>query len=157
MADCPVCTEKKTYEDENIAMLTAGSVTLVVPKQHYPIMEQTPDFIIEKMFIHANHTLLQMFEKGAQGANLIITNGVSAGQTLPHFAMQLIERKENDGLFPLWNPRKLDEETMGAIELKLKEACQNIGVWEEQPKPEEKKEEKTETNETYIKRYLRIP
>jgi histidine triad (HIT) family protein len=171
---CPICDlmkEKKgmLYEDEQIAIMlapkpaVAGHIILA-PKTHAAILEQVPDFVIGKLFDKANKVSIAVFETlGAEGTNIIANNGVAAGQNVNHFILNVLPRKENDGMSFAWQPRQLSEEEMSTIELKLKDESKNIGIFEkekpkpkEEKKPEKMKEEKEEEN-YLLKQLDRLP
>jgi histidine triad (HIT) family protein len=89
--------------------LAPGQIT-VVPTEHYTILEMVPNKILEKLFNVANKLSIVAFEVlGVQGTNIFIKNGLGANQTVPHFAVHIIPRKENDGLNLMWNPQELSE------------------------------------------------
>ena len=119
---------KKIYEDKDIlAVLDINGAnvghTFVIPKSHFTIMEQVPDDIIGKSFSIANKVSKTMFDTlNIQGTNLFVSNGVSAGQQVAHFLINVIPRKENDGINLQWTPKKLTEEEMSTMELQLKDA-----------------------------------
>src|SRR3989338_4382063 len=101
----------------------------VMPKNHYPIIEQVPDTEIGKMFQVSNKISTAIFESlGAQGTNVFVANGIPAGQTVAHFMINVIPRKENDGIGLQWVPKQLSEEEMSTVELKLKENMQGVAV-----------------------------
>ena len=95
---------KKVYDDENvIAVLDVNPANpghiLIMPKEHYSIMPQIPEEEIGHIFLVAkslSNTSLRALE--VQGSNIIVANGVVAGQRAQHFMVHLIPRKENDGL-----------------------------------------------------------
>lgn len=95
---------KKVYEDEHvIAILDVNPAnpghTLIMPREHYSIMPQIPDEEIGHIFnvVKAlSNTSLRALE--VQGSNIIVANGVAAGQRAQHFMVHLIPRKENDNL-----------------------------------------------------------
>ena len=175
MSTCPVCdviTQKKNlvYEDEKVcAFLPNNPVVpghlLVTSKQHTPILEQVPDFVIDQLFIKANKLSIALFESfGAEGTNMIIPNGPAAGQVFPHVLLHVIPRKINDNLPFLWQPKKASEEELTAIEEKLKEQTGSVGQFEREPKkpveiaPPTELPKETETGESYlIKQLRRIP
>jgi len=173
--DCPVCesihsNEKKLYEDDKVVALmskrpcTEGHV-IVMPKEHYPIIELVPDYIISHLFTVVNKISIAVFDAvSAQGTNILVNNGIAAGQEWAHFMVHIIPRKEGDELSFVWNPKQLSEEEMSTIELNFKEETKNIGVFEEEkPKPvsidKKKKEEvRIEEEENYmINQLRRIP
>jgi histidine triad (HIT) family protein len=115
----------------------------VVPKQHFPIFEQVPDKIVSKLFNISNKISTALFETlNIQGTNIFVTNGVSAGQSVAHFVINIIPRKEKDGINLQWTPRQLSEEEMSTVEIAVKDAAKNVGIQTE--KKEEKKPIKRE-------------
>lgn len=156
---------KKIYEDELVmAVLDVNGANpghcFLMPKNHYPIIEQVPDAEIGKLFQVSNKISSAIFESlGAQGTNLFIANGIPAGQTVAHFTINIIPRKENDGINLQWQPRQLGEEEMSTVELKLKEQTKNIGHFEkEREKPKihaTKQAVLSDEEEEYFSRQLR--
>jgi histidine triad (HIT) family protein len=124
----------KIYEDDLIlAVLDVNGANpghcFVIPKNHYPIIEQVPDQELENLFSVANKISSSIFEKlKVQGTNIFVANGIPAGQTVAHFLINVIPRQENDGINLQWKPKQLTQEEMSTVELKLKESIQNIGV-----------------------------
>ena len=109
---------EKIYEDKKIvAILKETAVThghvVVFPKKHYVIMEMVPDSLINYIFNVANKLRVAIFESlGVQGTNIIVQNGTGAGQKTPHFSVEIIPRREEDGLQLDWKPKQLLEEEM---------------------------------------------
>lgn len=170
--NCIVCQivgnkipSKKIYEDEFVmAVLDVNGANpghcFVMPKNHYPILEQVPDIEIGRLFQASNKISSAIFESlGVQGTNIFVANGIPAGQTVAHFTINVIPRKENDGINLQWQPRQLNEEEMSTVELKLKEQAKNIGHFEKEdkkpmahaPKPVALSEE----GEEYFERQMR--
>lgn len=124
----------KIYEDDLIlAVLDVNGANpghcFVIPKNHYPIIEQVPDQELANLFTVANKISSSIFENlKAQGTNIFVANGIPAGQTVAHFMVNVIPRKENDGVNMQWKPKQLTEEEMSTVELKLKEQIKNLGV-----------------------------
>ena len=95
---------KRVYEDGHVlAILDINPANpghmLIMPKEHYSIMPQMPDDEIEHIFNVAktlSNASLRALE--VQGSNIIVANGVAAGQRAQHFMVHLIPRGENDGL-----------------------------------------------------------
>ena len=167
MADCVICQiiegnvpSKKIYEDDEIlAFLDMNGATpghtFIVPKKHYPIFEQIPDELVGKLFSVSNKISTALFETlQVQGTNIFITNGVSAGQSVAHFVINIIPRKEGDGVNLQWQPKQLNEEEMSTVELKIKEGTKDIGVADTSEAKVEKKEEKRESISADEENYL---
>lgn len=168
---CQIITNKipskKIYEDETlIAILDINGANpghcFVIPKQHYPIIEQVPDREIGKIFNTANKLSTAIFETlNVQGTNILVANGIPAGQTVAHFMVNVIPRTENDGINLQWEPKKIEEEEMSTIELKLKEQTKNI-ILHKEPKPEPSithhpKNSISEDEDSFSKQITRIP
>jgi len=171
---CVVCQiiesripSKKIYEDElAMAVLDVNGANpghcFIMPKNHYPIIEQVPDDEIGRLFQISNKISVAIFESlGAQGTNIFVANGIPAGQTVAHFTINVIPRKENDGINLQWKPKQLSEEEMSTVELKLKDETKNIGI---EPEKKAKKTLKTlepqpvalsEEEETYFAKQMR--
>ena len=158
---------KRIFEDEEtLAILSpnpccAGHI-LLMPKEHFSIIEQVPDYVIAHLSKLVNKISIAVFEVlQAKGTNILIHNGITAGQKTNHFMIHIIPRKENDGLDFQWQPKQLNEEQMSTIELKLKEESKGIGEFEkEEKKPVrlDKEIEKIDKEENYlIKQLNRIP
>jgi len=162
----------KIYEDDLIlAVLDVNGANpghcFVMPKNHYPIIEQVPDAELANLFTVANKVSSAIFESlKVQGTNIFVANGIPAGQTVAHFVINIIPRKENDGINLQWKPKQLTEEEMSTVELKLKEQIQSLGVGKiegiEKPKTEQENIEPTSISdydeEDYFSRQMkRIP
>ncbi|MBD3309599.1 HIT domain-containing protein [Candidatus Woesearchaeota archaeon] len=138
---------------------------VVVSKQHFPIIENVPDFIVSDAFKVANRISSAVFEGlGVQGTNIIVQNGVAAGQKVAHFAVNVIPRRQDDNLSLQWQPKQLDEEEMSTIELKIKEQTASIGEFEQETAEpvdvDKKKVEKvkgSEKDNMLIKQLRKIP
>ena len=171
-AGCIVCQiignkvpSKIVYEDElAMAVLDVNGANpghcFVMPKNHYPIIEQVPDKEIGRLFQVSNKISSAIFESlGAQGTNIFVANGIAAGQTVAHVTINVIPRKENDGVNLQWQPRQLSEEEASTVELKLKEQTKNIGSFEKEEKkaklPIPKPVALSEDEEVYFSRQMR--
>jgi len=116
---------KKIYEDESVMGIldinpaNPGHV-LLLPKEHYSIMPQVPEDEIAHLFVVlktiSNAALRGL---GVQGTNIIVQNGIAAGQKAQHFMIHIIPRKEEDGInFEL--PKKdIKESELETIQKKL--------------------------------------
>lgn len=172
--DCILCQivegkvpSEKIYEDDDVlAVLDVNGAnpghTFVIPKEHYTILEQVPDFLVGKLFNTANKVSSALFETlSIQGTNLFVTNGIAAGQVAAHFMINIIPRKDNDGINITWQPKQLSEEDMSTAELQLKEAAKNIGGFEAKSKIEKISAQESENifgEDNYLLRQMkRIP
>lgn len=155
---------RKIFEDDKvIAFLkqkpSAFGHIILTTKKHYTILEQVPDPEISHIFSVANKLSTAAFESlGGGGTNIIIQNGSGAGQMHPHFCIEIIPRRENDGLNFQWQPKQLSEEEMSTVELTLKQETGAISVGGEKKKEVIKDDGKAETLEgedNYLIRSLR--
>ena len=176
--DCILCnavkgeTElEKIYEDKEVVAVmhprpaVPGHI-FVFPKKHYQILELVPDYEVAHLFNVVNKLSIAVFE-GAQaaGSNIILQNGVAAGQEIPHVCIHIIPRKEGDGINFQWEPKRLTEEQMSTVEMKVKEGAKDISEFETEKKKEtvkvekktEKIKEEKEKENYLIKQLERIP
>ncbi|MFT4304993.1 MAG: HIT family protein [Candidatus Woesearchaeota archaeon] len=113
--NCPFCKiikgeipSKKLYENDNhdkdlkisaildINPLTEGH-TLVLPKEHYPILPLVPNKTIDEIFrivVDISDTLKSVLLK--QCSTIFVANGAAAGQQSSHFMVHIIPRDETE-------------------------------------------------------------
>ena len=90
-------------DDEAVAVLdinpAANGHMLLMPKEHYSVMPQLPEQLVEHLFMICKG-LSQAALKALQckGTTIFVANGVAAGQKAPHFMIHIIPRSEDDGL-----------------------------------------------------------
>src|SRR3989338_1193538 len=144
---------KKIYEDEKVlAILDINPANpghaLLMTKEHYSIMPQIPDDEIAHVFMAAKSLSNSMLRSiDAHGTNIIVANGIAAGQRAQHFMAHVIPRKENDGVNFVLPQKAMEQNEVEAVGNKLIAALQG-SAGEEKPKapakmPEPKiKEEK---------------
>lgn len=95
---------RKIYEDDKaVAVLDINPANpghvLIVPKEHYMIMPQIPEDVLQHIGMIAkgvSHAQLKALK--AQGTNIFVANGITAGQRAQHFMMHVIPRMEKDGV-----------------------------------------------------------
>lgn len=146
----------KIYEDKDVfAFLSPTPSTIghivVMPKRHVPIIEALSDDVVSHMFNVANKISIAAFESlKIEGTNIIIQNGVEAGQESPHFSLNIIPRKTGDGLMFEWPTKQLSEEEMATIELQLKDELDKPQVVEETSVEEESEPVATEDKQDVV-------
>ncbi|MEM2131048.1 MAG: HIT family protein [Candidatus Woesearchaeota archaeon] len=171
---CKIIENKKEfhliYEDEICFVILHESPALeghclVIPKKHIPILEETDDETIGHLLNISNKISTAIFETiGAFGTNILINNGLSASQELPHLIINVIPRKENDGINFEWSAKKSSENELKTIQSILKTYSdfiysgkeikkENISIKEE---TNDKKEQK-KTEDYLIKGLKRMP
>ncbi len=139
MVDCEFCSivnkeleGEELYRDDKVVGVlhlkpAAPGHILVFTAHHYPILEQVPDFEVGHVFSVANKLSTVVFETlGVDGTNIIIENGVAAGQSIPHVVAHIIPRHENDGLKLQWQPKKVGNDEMDIAQHQIKEQTENI-------------------------------
>jgi histidine triad (HIT) family protein len=115
------------YEDDVVyGMLEPNPAGLghiiLMPKEHFTIIEQVPGMVSNHLFQIANKLSVATFEAlGAMGTNIIVTNGVAAGQRSSHFLVNIIPRWEKDGLNFQWKTKQFNEEELSSVELQLRQ------------------------------------
>ena len=128
---------RKIYEDNHvIAVLDVNPANpghmLIMPREHYSIMPQMPDSEVGHIFAVVkalSNAALRSLE--VQGSNIIVANGVAAGQRAQHFMVHLLPRKENDSL-----DFQVPQKTIDDAELKkIREIlADSLGAEAEEPK-----------------------
>ncbi len=169
MSECTFCSliQKKAnmlFEDEKLfAMFSPepcvpGHV-VVLPKSHSPILETVPDFVVADLFKVANKIGIAIFEGlGAQGTNIVVQNGPTAGQKHNHAMVHILPRFENDKVPIGWNPKPASEEELSDLEGKIKDETKNVGIFEkEKEKPVELERPKEIKEDKRLKALRRIP
>ena len=152
------------YEDDTAAVMLHKSPAmpghlLVIPKEHFTILEQTPDTVVKRLASLSNKASTALIQiLGASGANLIVENGTGAEQQVPHLSFNIIPRVEGDGINFQWQPKKLSEEQMSLAELQLKEQTKSVSAEPEKKTPimlDEKPQGEAVQKSNYLTRHLR--
>src|SRR3989338_11354367 len=152
------------YDDGAVVVLldehpAAAGQSIVTMRRHFSIIEQVPDALVGTLFSVANKVSTATFEAlGAQGTNLLVSNGIAAGQEAAHALITVVPRMQGDGLLPKWKPKQLSEEEMSTVELMLKEQTKHIGAFEEgenEPVNLDAPPKQLEKEDDYLLRQLR--
>lgn len=115
------------YEDEDFRVIldlgpASKGHSLILPKAHYANIIEIPDELAAKAMVLAKKMAARMKEAlPCDGVNIVQNNGACAGQTVFHFHMHLIPRREGDQVGVSWNPGTLTEEDQKEILEKLGE------------------------------------
>lgn len=115
------------YEDEMAVAVIKDTAVLpgqvtIFPRQHFTIMEMVPNDILRHCIVLANKVGIAVFDAlEAQGTNILIQNGLSAGQNVPHFGIEVIPRREADGLNFQWQSKQLTEDELELLFQELEE------------------------------------
>jgi len=145
----------KIYEDEvlvcvmDVRPATRGHV-VVVPKQHYFVSGQMDEKITKHVFDVANKLSRIVFEAmGAEGTNILVSNGFAAGQKIEHFVVHIIPRYKDDGLKFDWEGLTVGEEDITKDMDKIRGMVGNL-TNKEPEKVEEIVEEKQNPKEEVV-------
>ncbi len=103
---------KEVYADDTVLAIldinpAAKGHTLVMPKEHFPILPLVPPPVFAALF-KAARAIAQGVKAGAvtDKATVFIANGGAAGQQSPHFLFHIVPREAGDGLDNFAVPRK---------------------------------------------------
>ena len=123
---------KIIYEDDiAIAFLpknasTPGEIILTTKKQ-YNIFEMIPDDEVHHISIISRKIADVCFETlSGQGTNILIQNGIPAGQTDSQFSIRIIPRRNDDGINFKWTTDKESESELESIKNIIYEESKNI-------------------------------
>lgn len=131
---------KKIYEDEHaVAILDINPANpghiLLLTREHYSIMPQIPEDEISHVFMLAKSLSNSMLRSiDAQGTNILVANGIAAGQRAQHFMAHIIPRKENDGVNFVLPQKTIDQAEIENIGNKI--AASLAGGSEKPQEPE---------------------
>ena len=112
---------KKVYEDDEcVAVLDINPANqghmLLMPKEHYTVMFQVPEELLNHTFIIAkglSQAGLKAFQ--SKGTTIFAANGVAAGQRAPHFMLHIIPRTDGDSVGLYIPSRAFQEKEAGQI------------------------------------------
>jgi histidine triad (HIT) family protein len=110
----------KIYEDEKcLAFLDINPVSsghvLLIPKEHYQMMPDTPDELVAYLFVRAKDLMLKI--KKAMQADYVALSVV--GVDVPHFHIHLVPRRHDDGLANFWPTKQYAEGEMAEVAEKI--------------------------------------
>jgi len=103
--------------DSVIAFLDIGPVApghvLVVPKEHYTTLADTPSAILSALAAELPRLARAVrLATAAPGLNLVQNNGREAGQVVDHVHFHLIPRTHNDEFRVHWPRKKYEDDAM---------------------------------------------
>jgi len=140
----------KIYEDNEIlAVLDLYPASLghmlVMPKKHFQFIHEIPDGLLNKLFVFVKLMVPVLAEiTKAEGINIYVAQGQLAGQTVPHFCINIIPRFRNDKIYFGWEKKKASKEELEKLAVQIREKARNVVEKreEEKSKQQKKKEEK---------------
>jgi histidine triad (HIT) family protein len=153
---------KKVYEDDKVTAIldinpaNPGHV-LLLTKEHYSIMPQVPDDEVAHVFMAVKSLSNSMLRSiDAQGTNVIVANGIAAGQRAQHFMVHIIPRKENDGINFVLPQKTMEQNEIEAIGNKLIAVLTGSGEEKPMPKMQKPKESKESISFDDIAKFLGV-
>ena len=93
----------KVYEDDGLlAFMDINPATrghcLLIPKAHHKDVMAMPEDLLKDLIIAAQGLAgASLTALGADGVNLLQSNGLAANQIIPHFHLHIMPRWTNDG------------------------------------------------------------
>ena len=128
-----VNTERLLYEDSvGYAVLVEKPSALghiqVFSKKKVQSLEELDDDVVVQLFYIASYAATGVFEGlGAQGTNIIVNNGNIEGNPSNELVIDVLPRKEGDGIDFKWEPKKLAPQDMESVEKAVKDKADYIG------------------------------
>jgi histidine triad (HIT) family protein len=99
---------------------------LVMPKRHFSAIEDIPRAIQTELMEHVS-LVLKLLRKNHSGCNILLNDGKSAGQTVPHAHFPIIPRQKGDKIkIEVWKHKKLNKEMFENLQNKLIKNFLNI-------------------------------
>jgi diadenosine tetraphosphate (Ap4A) HIT family hydrolase len=123
--ECIICERK--FENNILAETDEFTIALAIEpsvnghiqifsKEHSAIIEQIPDETLGKMMSAANKVSMLLFEVlKVHGTNIMINNGVPAGQKVAHFSIDILPRRTDDNLKLDWTLKQATPEALESI------------------------------------------
>jgi len=115
MSDCIFCKiangeipSHVVYEDADFRAIldiapAAFGHTLILPKRHADDLFGLDDETAARIMPLAKRLAARvMAATGCAGVNILQNNGAAAGQTVRHYHLHIIPRREGDGVLPEW-------------------------------------------------------
>lgn len=154
----------KIYEDKDvIAFLDINPAneghTILITKQHFSTMDELPEELVLKMF-NAIKIITKAMKQFSTGFNIVIQQGQSAGQSVNHFSIHIIPRKEEDDAQVGWKRHKSEKQQLEDYAEKIRPLIEKTineqkEVIEQQKQQAEEAKKETEGMAKLIKK--RIP
>ena len=97
-------SNRLVFQDDNVVIFLSNQPTkpghvLVIPKDHYETIWDTPDEILQRLILYVKKLAFVVKEvTNADGINIGVNNGEAAGQKINHVHFHIIPRYINDGL-----------------------------------------------------------
>ncbi|MFT4309107.1 MAG: HIT family protein [Candidatus Woesearchaeota archaeon] len=103
--------------DKSIAFLDIKPASpghaIIIPKNHYQIMQQMSDEDISELFVHtqtiSHSMLIGLSKEGYNGTSILVCQGQTAGQKASHLMIHIIPQKDESRILK-WESYKEDEQ-----------------------------------------------
>ena len=121
----------RVHEDEAVIAIldrspaTTGH-TLIVPRRHVPdiwSIDRESASAVMHVALTVSKSLRLAFD--LSGLNLLQANGALAGQSVFHFHVHLIPRRENDGFTPNWHGSHAEESELENVAHRIRRASES--------------------------------
>ena len=132
MSDCIFCKiiageipSATIYEDDEFQVIldrfpSGEGHTLILPKQHVANIFEIEPALAGRAFALAARLSRAMKEVlGFTDMNILQNNGAIAGQTVFHFHIHLIPRREGDGIHVAWTPTEPTDAQIAEIQARM--------------------------------------
>lgn len=133
MSDCIFCKiiageipSATIYEDDEFKAIldrfpSAEGHVLILPKNHTANIFEIDPAQAGRLFTLAAKLARAIKEElGLEHMNVLQNNGTVAGQTVFHFHLHLIPRREGDGIQVGWTPMELTDAQIASMQERLK-------------------------------------
>lgn len=90
--------------------------TLVIPRKHFPSMHESPDSVVESVFL-ASKKLMPLIQKAMHSDYVAVS---VVGLDVPHFHVHIIPRYFNDGLAKFWPTKKYEGTSLKDVAYRIK-------------------------------------
>src|SRR3989344_5257924 len=126
-AYCELANEKfentgLIYEDEDFKAIfipqTSLGHAIILPKKHYVLSTQIPEFVTEKMYSIIPDLLKKISPIIKTDSFTIISNS-GCDQFVAHYSLHVVPRVENDGLNFIWKKRIITKSALDVVKSQL--------------------------------------
>jgi len=76
---------------------TENGHTIVIPKKHFKSLEDIPNHILSNL-VKEIKFVSKVLRQTNEGTNVLLNNGISAGQKIPHVHCHIIPRNKGDNI-----------------------------------------------------------
>ena len=99
---------------------------IVIPKKHYPFLEDIPKSTQHDLIQHVS-LAVKVIRKTHGGCNVLLNNGKSAGQYVPHAHFHIVPRDKDDHIkIEVWKRAKVSSKRFLKLHNHLKERFESF-------------------------------